>query len=182
VLTTMAPEYIRAYDEQDFSEVDRGFPAGLKAAKPFKWLDLQRADTSPKSRAFLAHAEDYYIDTSVIVPVRDSMACRGLVGLSGREFDPPSQHWPLIELICNYAFEEAQALLGKVTAFTPLTDREREVLTWIANGKSAWEIGQILNIGSRTVETHTVSILQKLNVGNRAYAVAIAMRHKLIDP
>ena len=34
------------------------------------------------------------------------------------------------------------------TAFSPLTERETDVLTWIANGKTAWEIGQLLNLST----------------------------------
>lgn len=63
----------------------------------------------------------------------------------------------------------------------PLTEREREVLTWVARGKSAWEIGEILDIAKRTVEEHAASGYRKLGAVNRAQAVAIAVRDRLID-
>jgi LuxR family transcriptional regulator, quorum-sensing system regulator BjaR1 len=61
-----------------------------------------------------------------------------------------------------------------------LTSREREVLAWVARGKSAWEIGEILNIGKRTVDEHVQTATQKLDAANRAQAVAIALREQLI--
>jgi DNA-binding CsgD family transcriptional regulator len=62
-----------------------------------------------------------------------------------------------------------------------LTAREREVLTWIALGKSAWEIGEILGIAKRTVDEHAQTAARKLGAANRTQAVAIAVRNGLID-
>ena len=61
-----------------------------------------------------------------------------------------------------------------------LTPREREILWWAAQGKSAWEIGEILNITKRTVDAHTQHAIQKLDAANRTQAVAIALRERLI--
>ena len=51
---------------------------------------------------------------------------------------------------------------------------------WIASGKSAWEIGEILAISKRTVDEHTQAALRKLGAANRTQAVAIAMRDRII--
>jgi LuxR family quorum sensing-dependent transcriptional regulator len=62
-----------------------------------------------------------------------------------------------------------------------LTLREREVLGWVARGKSAWEIGDILDITKRTVDAHVQSAIRKIGAVNRANAVAIAIRDRIID-
>jgi LuxR family quorum sensing-dependent transcriptional regulator len=62
-----------------------------------------------------------------------------------------------------------------------LTAREREVLQWAAQGKSAWEIGEILAIARRTVEEHIATATRKLGAVNRSHAIAIALRDKLIE-
>jgi LuxR family transcriptional regulator, quorum-sensing system regulator BjaR1 len=62
-----------------------------------------------------------------------------------------------------------------------LTSREAEVLTWVARGKSAWEIGEILRITKRTVDEHVQTSTRKLGAANRTHAVAIAVRGRLID-
>lgn len=62
-----------------------------------------------------------------------------------------------------------------------LTPREREVLAWVAQGKSAWEIGEILDIAKRTVDGHAQIAVRKLGAVNRTHAVAIAVRERIID-
>ena len=61
-----------------------------------------------------------------------------------------------------------------------LTSREVEVLTWAAQGKSAWEIGEILEIAKRTVDEHVQTAVRKLGAVNRTHAVAIAVRDRII--
>jgi LuxR family quorum sensing-dependent transcriptional regulator len=60
------------------------------------------------------------------------------------------------------------------------TAREIEVLRWVANGKSAWEIGEILQITKRTVDEHVQAAVRKLGATNRTHAVALALRDGLI--
>lgn len=62
----------------------------------------------------------------------------------------------------------------------PLTPREREVLWWAAQGKSAMQIGKVLHITKRTVDEHTHNAIRKLGAANRTQAVAIALRERLI--
>ncbi len=56
-----------------------------------------------------------------------------------------------------------------------LTPREAEVLTWIAQGKSNYEIGVILKACTGTICKHVEHILAKLSVENRTAAAAIAI-------
>jgi DNA-binding NarL/FixJ family response regulator len=57
-----------------------------------------------------------------------------------------------------------------------LTQRESEVLMWIARGKSNRDIAEILNLSPRTVNKHLEQIYAKLGVENRAAAAALAVR------
>jgi len=56
----------------------------------------------------------------------------------------------------------------------PLTDRERQILLGVREGKSNAEIGQALGISALTVKNHVQNILRKLGAANRAQAVAKA--------
>ena len=62
-----------------------------------------------------------------------------------------------------------------------LSLREKEVLNWIKQGKSTWDISVILGISRSTVNFHVNNILQKLDAVSRAQAVAIAIEQGLID-
>jgi DNA-binding CsgD family transcriptional regulator len=57
-----------------------------------------------------------------------------------------------------------------------LTQREAEVLMWIARGKSNRDIAEILSLSPRTVNKHLEQIYAKLGVENRAAAAALAVR------
>jgi len=61
-----------------------------------------------------------------------------------------------------------------------LTDREKEILKWIMNGKSTWDIARILNISESTVKFHVDHIMKKFNAVNRAHAVAIYLQKQQI--
>jgi DNA-binding CsgD family transcriptional regulator len=62
-----------------------------------------------------------------------------------------------------------------------LSSREKEVLNWLKQGKSSWEISVILGISERTVNYHVYNIMQKLGATNRPQAVAVAAHYGLID-
>lgn len=61
-----------------------------------------------------------------------------------------------------------------------LSQREREVLVHLSNGLSSKQIGTELNISTRTVETHRLNIMKKLNTTNSAETISVAARLHLI--
>jgi two-component system, NarL family, nitrate/nitrite response regulator NarL len=64
---------------------------------------------------------------------------------------------------------------------TLLSEREREVLGHVAEGRSAPEIGRLLFLSTATVKGHLQSLYDKLGVSDRAAAVAEAMRRGLLE-
>lgn len=63
-----------------------------------------------------------------------------------------------------------------------LTEREKEILTLIAEGATNQEIAQRLFISVKTVQTHRAHIMEKLNLHDRAQLVRYAIRKGLIEP
>jgi DNA-binding CsgD family transcriptional regulator len=61
-----------------------------------------------------------------------------------------------------------------------LTGREREVLSFLAEGLQLDEIAQRLEIGLETVRTHVRHAGERLGASNRTHAVAIAIRRNLL--
>jgi len=61
-----------------------------------------------------------------------------------------------------------------------ITARERQILSWLREGLSNQQIGEVLGISALTVKNHVQKILRKLNAANRAQAVARAMALNLL--
>ena len=61
-----------------------------------------------------------------------------------------------------------------------LTEREREVLALIVDGKSNAAISELLSISLSTSRFHVSTILSKLHATNRAEAAALAVKHNLV--
>jgi len=78
----------------------------------------------------------------------------------------------LLRLLEGGLGDEQETLKVKLT----LTQREAEVLLWIARGKSNRDIADILMLSPRTVNKHLEQIYAKLGVENRTSAAALAMR------
>jgi DNA-binding NarL/FixJ family response regulator len=76
--------------------------------------------------------------------------------------------------------------LAHNTSFEPpqfeLTDRELEVLTWVARGKSSNDIGVLTKLSERTVNFHVNNVIRKLGVATRVQAAIRCALLGLIDP
>jgi len=78
----------------------------------------------------------------------------------------------LLRLLEGEIDDDRTLLRRKLT----VTEREAEVLLWIARGKSNRDIAEILDLSPRTVNKHLEQIYAKLGVENRASAAALAVR------
>ncbi len=88
---------------------------------------------------------------------------------------------PIIHsLIGSIYFNENRHI--SATCNIALTNREREILHWISQGKTNVEIGIILSISHWTVKVHTAKILKKFNATTRSQAVTTAINMNLIIP
>jgi len=71
---------------------------------------------------------------------------------------------------------------GVTESYDLLTEREREVLHLLAEGKSNKETAAVLNLSPYTIDTHRTNLMQKLGLHNTAEIVLYAVRHALITP
>jgi DNA-binding CsgD family transcriptional regulator len=76
----------------------------------------------------------------------------------------------------------AQAGAGHDAILRPLSARETEILGWVREGKSNYEVGRILGISALTVKNHLQRIYKTLGVSNRTHALARCMSLKLLEP
>lgn len=79
-----------------------------------------------------------------------------------------------IQLLAAHAMIAADRLLSPeldMADLPKLTKREMDVLSWTAQGKTAWEVSVILGMSEKTVNFHLGNIMRKLNVNSKHQAV-----------
>ena len=94
---------------------------------------------------------------------------------AGRPFFSPAVTQLLLE---DYMRRLQQS--GKQDSYDLLTDREKELLYLLAEGRTNKEAAGVMNVGVSTVETHRTNLMQKLNLHNTAEIVLYAVRKRLI--
>ena len=69
---------------------------------------------------------------------------------------------------------------GLSDSYELLTEREKEILQLLAEGKSNKEVAALLNLSILTVETHRANIMGKLNLHSSVDIVLYAVRKKIV--
>lgn len=120
-------------------------------------------------------------DMLMCVPVTGINGARYAVLFLGDAEDMERQaHFALCyDAVC--AFDYFYRLVLSNKAGLGLTPRETEILRWISHGKTASEIALIVSVSEHTVNSHTATILKKLDVVNRTQMVAKAIREQIIQ-
>ncbi len=79
-------------------------------------------------------------------------------------------------------FKDMASLGDRMEAIVaPLTQRETQILNYIADGNTNKQIARILNISEQTIKNHVSAILRKLNANDRAHAVVLAIKRGWIN-
>jgi DNA-binding CsgD family transcriptional regulator len=106
-----------------------------------------------------------------------------MYGIAPRRLSREQASWPSLRDVCNLTCfnGDLKKNTNKGEAAMSLTRRECEVLDWIAQGKSDWQIGQILSISAKTVNYHVENAKRKLGVATRIQAVVAAIRAGDLD-
>jgi DNA-binding NarL/FixJ family response regulator len=123
-------------------------------------------------RALAAGVKGYLLkdsaETELVAAVRNAA--------EGKPFFSPAIAKTLLE---DYLRQLRQR--GLTDSYDLLSDREKEVLHLLAEGKTNKDVATLLNLSPYTVETHRNRIMQKLNLHNTAELVLYAVRKKIIS-
>jgi len=165
----------------DLAILDVGMPKlnGIEVAARLQKLDRppgvimlsMHADESYIIRALEAGARGYLLKTAAdedLLPAVRAVA-------SGKPFFSPIVAGVLIEDYVRRLHSR-----GLTDSYHLLTDREKEVLQLLAEGRTNKEVATELNLGLSTVETHRANLMQKLNLHNTAEIVLYAVRKGVI--
>jgi two-component system, NarL family, response regulator NreC len=131
------------------------------------------ADESYVMRALNAGAKGYLLKDSA----DDDLPKAVRTVAEGRPFFSPVIAQTLLEDYVRLMREH-----GVQDSYDLLTEREREVLQLLAEGKSNKEVAALLGLSPYTVESHRNNLMQKLNLHNTADIVLYAVRKAIIAP
>jgi LuxR family transcriptional regulator, quorum-sensing system regulator BjaR1 len=177
-------DWFNIYIENNFDRVDPVIRHCRSSIHPFEWAEAPYdAERERGAAEVMRRATDFGMVRGFIVPIHGLAGYEAAVSLGGIDLDLNGRSKPALHLMAMYGFERIRRLLEPAPdAPSQLTQREREVVAWASQGKSAWEIGEILHITQRTAEQHLENAARKLGAVNRTHTVAIAIRKKIINP
>ncbi len=146
-------------------------------AQPFVWDRLPSLiRLTKRQEAFMEAARVRGLGGGYTVPIHVPGRVSGSANFStASDVDLPRDALPAAHHIAVFTFEAARRIAenGAVAAYDPvhLTDRQIEVISLVAQGKSNWAAGQILGIGERTIKDHIAEAMLQYGVSSRTELV-----------
>jgi LuxR family quorum sensing-dependent transcriptional regulator len=157
---------------------------GFRVSVPFRWREAYTA-LSEDQIAHVKRSQSYGLKYGICFPILQVRTSPALMSLGrATDFDLALQDLVILEVLVRKAFERMFELVEmppqeKILA---LTNREREVLTYVARGKTNWEIGTIMNISEYSVRDYLKDLSKRMGTSNRTHTVTKAIRVGLILP
>ncbi|RFA29890.1 hypothetical protein CAI21_08635 [Alkalilimnicola ehrlichii] len=174
------PQWIQTYLTENFAKVDPVIRYAREYKGVYPWQDAYARVGQDCPGMFFEAAADFGL--------REGFACciRGgrsrIVTACSLSVDKntltPAAEWALFS--ATSALHNAMRSAQRPLPPQRLSPREEEVLKWASDGKTVWEIGKILQLSEGTVKFHLSNIYRKLDVTNRAQAIAAAVQQDLL--
>jgi LuxR family quorum sensing-dependent transcriptional regulator len=177
--------YAEHYARENYYPDDPVAAWSRRASDPFEWSEARYdAAAWPRASEMMTVAAEFGMQKGFCVPIKRGKGVQACVMMAGEKPDLAPRSKQAMHLISLYAHKKAMAVAGpRQTALSArvLTQREREVLLWSAQGKSSWDISMILGVSERTVNWFIANASRKLDAVNRTQAVVNAIRSGEIE-
>lgn len=167
-------EHVNGYMEKFYYNKDPAFLIVAHTSEPISWVDAKSAFPMDGSQQVYGLAEDFGVRGGLIIPIHGAQGYKAFVSLAE---DNGCSNAPSVRaaahIIAIYAHDCAKKILRGRPDLLPnrLTNREREVLSLVAAGKTDDEIGIILSISPFTAHNHIESAKKRYDVVTRTQAV-----------
>ncbi|MBI1821825.1 MAG: autoinducer binding domain-containing protein [Nitrospirae bacterium] len=176
-------KWLDFYFKQNFLKVDPIIRIHFTRFKIQTWSETFRNVTSGSEKGFVEHARMFNLSEGITHGINCQRRSTGsLISFAGPHMTDHIRHKKMIEYIVPHLhLALMRTALTKQDKKFPLSSRELEVIKWVKEGKTNWEVSYILNISERTVKFHLQNIFTKLGASTRGHAVALALEQELIE-
>ncbi|MEM1397610.1 MAG: LuxR family transcriptional regulator [Pseudomonadota bacterium] len=179
------PRWVDRYVDDELHKIDPIPRHALDAVRPFWWSDAQHFRD-------LSNDEAWYLGELSRAGVGDGIAMalfgpHGRNGYAGLGFGSKSERWgdekvARLHIAAQLGHQQYCYLLAAAAPENiSLSERESQILRWVARGKSNASVSQILGISPNTVDTYMRRIYDKLDVADRVTASLRGVALGLID-
>lgn len=166
--------YRQNYLDNEWDKIDPIVQRLQHASRPFFWSDAcASVGLTDRQSAFIQDCRDLGVHSGLTIPMHGPGSDIDLISLSLRDekVTDPSRLPLLHAFTLHYRYRLGELQGEPAVVARTLTAKETECLNWCKEGKTNWEIGEILSISEKTVEFHLSNTIKKLGVGNRITAV-----------
>jgi LuxR family transcriptional regulator, quorum-sensing system regulator BjaR1 len=180
VLHKWPEQWSQRYFSQGYLFDDPTIQRVTTSTEPFLWSALARSYRDrPSAKRIMGEAREFDLGFGFTVPMLTLDGQSAGFSIASDRGELPPQYRGSLQMLAIYAFGRALSLADTPPA-VKLTPRETDVLQWIAEGKSDWEISKILHVSEHLVDKMARQIRIKFGAANRTQAVAQALRHRII--
>ena len=177
------PQWTRLYLDHNFALDDPVARHCFRSLAPFEWKEAPyNPVTQPAAKAVMDGASEFRMVNGLCVPIHTMSGFQAVVSMGGEHLDLSPDSKRALHLMSIYAHAKAVDVAQPPAEPQQrlLTTRERDILSWTAAGKSAWEISRILGISEHTVKQHLRAVQSKFNTPNKTASVVAAIRRREI--
>ncbi|MER9338804.1 LuxR family transcriptional regulator [Mesorhizobium sp. M0293] len=183
VMLTYPDKWQERCVQMGYNKIDPIVKTIRKRAGAFRWSEVyEDKSTTEAERRIFDEAATFGLRSGISVPLHrpnGSFAIVSFAQVLDREIHNTTITY--LELVAlHFHLRVAELTNSGVTDTPALSPREKECISWVARGKSSWEIGRILKISDNTVNFHIKNVLRKLNVSNRTVAAIEAINIGII--
>lgn len=179
LLSTMPQSWRDLYQERGWGAHDPILRELRTRCCSFIWSDfLSACSLTPQQRQVMREVAENGIVDGFGISIHEAGGYVGTVKLAATSVSLDPAGRVTLALASVYLYQRLCALraAARRCAGTRLSPREIEILRWITEGKSDWQIGRILAISDKTVNYHIENVKRKFGVATRVKAVVSAIQ------
>lgn len=187
VSATYSETWLKHYEQEGYVNIDPVVRAALGSVLPIDWSKVRADD--PLVLKFLGEAQEFKVGREGLsIPIRGKHGEFALfcvtADVTRAEWEKRLKHLSRDIMLLAHQFHNWAMKVEGIDAdisLDVLSAREKDCLRWRSQGKTDWEISQLIGISQSTVKFHLENSRAKLGATNTIHAVSKAIVHGLIS-